>query len=51
MCPGLPISVLCRCFTGGPAGFPGGAPAGMPGFADLLQDPELLSAMKVTDYI
>lgn len=33
-------------FPGGPAGFPGGAPAGMPGFADLLQDPELLSAMK-----
>lgn len=33
-------------YPGGPAGFPGGAPPGMPGFADLLQDPELLNAMK-----
>ncbi|KAJ0000746.1 hypothetical protein NQD34_005766 [Periophthalmus magnuspinnatus] len=33
-------------FPGGPAGFPGGTPPGMSGFADLLQDPELVNAMK-----
>lgn len=33
-------------FPAGPAGFPSGPPPGMPGFADLLQDPELLNAMK-----
>lgn len=33
-------------FPSGPAGFPGGPPTGMPGFADILQDPELLNAMK-----
>ena len=37
-----------RRVSAGAAGFPGGAPAGMPGLGDLLKDPELLNAMKVT---
>lgn len=37
-----------HCHPAGPAGFPGGAPPGMPGLGDLLKDPELLNAMKVT---
>ncbi|KAM7386473.1 hypothetical protein PAMA_009200 [Pampus argenteus] len=33
-------------FFPGPGGFPGGAPPGMAGFGELLNDPELLNAMK-----